>query len=139
MITSVLSNASSWPSENDHDYHCSFLFVFSVFNVRPMLLLWLLASSTQRVVHNNRQKKRAMIRFLRFIQEARSGIITRFILLPDSVDSSLLVNHSALLLFKARSAAVAAEWEYKSTTLLYSNQILFWVFLQNSCTLMPNS
>ncbi|MFN4817865.1 MAG: hypothetical protein ACK5JK_01375, partial [Ignavibacteria bacterium] len=65
---------------------------------------------------------------LRFIQEARSGIITRFILLPDSVDSSLLVNHSALLLFKARSAAVAAEWEYKSTTLLYSNQILFWVF-----------
>jgi hypothetical protein len=79
------------------------------------------------VVQNSRQKKRAMIRFLRFIQEARSGIITRFILLPDSVDSSLLVNHSALLLFEAIPAAVAAEWEYKSTTLLYYYQILFWV------------
>ncbi|MFN5006741.1 MAG: hypothetical protein ACK5GO_04515, partial [Ignavibacteria bacterium] len=59
--------------------------------------------------------------------------------LPDSVDSSLLVNHSALPLFEAIPAAVAAEWEYKSTTLLYYYQILFWVFLQNSWTLMPNS
>ena len=110
-LFAVLSFAWTIPISRHRQCHCSLTIVFSVFNVHP----------TKRIPPFALETKKTRSDPAKCINMTWLGDQNPLHLLPPYLYSVC----QSPCLPKLASARRRAEWEYKSTTLLYSHQMVF--------------